>query len=319
MPPETPHARRDASPVATILNSLPSNLIRSRLGQRVLERVAGFYDSSICTPANVRKQAGKPRTGRQPRTRFSVAIPHYNRGALIYRPLFNLLCHPAVEEVVIVDDGSDPKEFAALEKALDDLGLRGRVVIHRRDLNLGALETKRECVERSSSEWVLILDSDNTVFNNYLDALASLKALSPDTFYCAGWAFPHFPFYEFEGLRIGFEMAGKLTNSGALRQVYVINDGNYLVHRESYVRSVSGIGGIASDVADVMLVNYRWLSHGGFLEVLKGPSYFHRVHEGSFWNLTQEDSRRRVAELFARFEAGIRWDGEFAASLRRAS
>ena len=266
---------------------------------------------------NVRRQARCGSNAKKHPLIFSVGIPHFNRGALIFRPLCNLLSHPAVGEIVIVDDGSEPAEFAALERTVADVDTCGRVKIHRREQNVGALRTKLECVERAASEWVLVLDSDNTAFRHYLDRLASLENLSADTMYCAGWAFPSFPFHEFQGLRIGFEAAAELTASGVLRRVYIINDGNYLVHRETYVRSVSAIGAVDSDVADVMLVNYHWLSQGGFLEVLPATSYYHRVHKGSFWNLTQDESRKRVVELFSRFERQLKWDDEFASSLKQ--
>jgi len=301
------------------MKSVAAELVRSSAGRRLLGRVAGIYDSRICTLENVRRQAGSGRPGAKSCLRFSVGIPHFNRGAKIYRPLFNLLNHPAVGEIVIVDDGSEPSEFSALERAVAAVDPSGRVKIHRRERNLGALRTKLECVERSASEWVLVLDSDNTAFRRYLDRLAALEAPSADVFYSAGWAFPHFPFHEFAGLKIGFDMAADLTVSGALRRIYIINDGNYLVHRDSYIRSVSAIGTVDSDVADVMLVNYHWLSQGGLLEVLPAASYFHRVHKGSFWNLTQDESRKRVAELFSRFERGLRWDEKFGRSLNRVS
>jgi glycosyltransferase involved in cell wall biosynthesis len=267
---------------------------------------------------NVQRQAECVRPGGKAGLRFSVGIPHYNRGAQIFRPLCNLLSHPAVAEVVIVDDGSSAEEFSALTECVRRIDASGRVRIHRREENRGALLTKLECAELSTSEWVLILDSDNTAFANYLDALSKLNSLeepAPDTFYCAGWAFPYFPFHEFAGLKIGFDMAADLTVSGALRRIYIINDGNYLVHRDSYVRSVRRMGQIASDVADVMVVNYHWLSQGGCLRILPGTSYFHRVDASSFWCRTEEESRRRVAELFTRFEAGRRWDGEFHRSM----
>ena len=217
---------------------------------------------------------------------------------------------------MIVDDGSDPSEFAALERTVAGIDPSGRIKIHRREQNLGALQTKLECVEKASSEWVLILDSDNTAFRRYLDRLASLESLSGNVIYCAGWAFPYFPFHEFQGMRIGFEEAADLTESGTLRRVYIINDGNYLVHRKSYIDSVSSVGRVASDVADVMLVNYQWLSQGGYLEVLPDSYYYHRVHKNSFWNLTQDESRKRVVDLFSRFERRLKWDHKFAGTLK---
>jgi len=301
------------------MKSFAAELIRSSSGRWLLGRAAEIHDSQICTLDHVRRQAQGRRDANIYPLRFSVGIPHFNRGAQIFRPLFNLLCHPAVEEIVIVDDGSEPSEFSALEQTVAEVDTGGRVKIHRREQNLGALRTKLECVERAASEWVLILDSDNTAFTRYLDTLASQKALKPDTFYCAFWAFPFFPFHELGGQAIDFETAAELTATKVLRRVYIINDGNYLVHRESYVRSVSAIGRVASDVADVMLVNYHWLSQGGLLQILPGTTYYHRVHKGSFWNLTQDESRKRVGDLFARFEKRLKWDDEFACSLSRLS
>ena len=297
------------------MKSIAAKLIRSSSGKWLLGKVAGFFDSKICTPANVRRQAESSRSGGKAGLRFSVGIPHYNRGERIYRPLCNLLSHPAVAEVVIVDDGSSAAEYSALTECVHGIDTSGRVKIHRREENRGALLTKLECAELSASEWVLILDSDNTAFTHFLDALAALEEPSPDTFYCADWAFPYFPFHEFAGLKIGFDMAADLTVSGSLRRIYIINDGNYLVHRDSYVRSVRQMGPIASDVADVMVVNYHWLSQGRYLRVLPGTSYYHRVDASSFWCRTEEESRRRVAGIFSRFEAGIRWDEEFRCSL----
>ena len=301
------------------MKSFQSQLIRSSSGKWLLGRAADIYDSRICTLDNVRRQAQGRRDAKSYPLRFSVGIPHFNRGAQIFRPLFNLLCHPAVEEIVIVDDGSAATEFAALERTVAEVDPKGRVKIHRREQNLGALRTKLECVERASSDWVLILDSDNTAFTRYLDTLASQRALKPDTIYCASWAFPFFSFHELGGQAMGFETAAELTATKVLRRIYLINDGNYLVHRESYVRSVGAMGSVASDVADVMLVNYHWLSQGGLLQILPGTTYYHRVHKGSFWNLTQEESRKRVVDLFVRFERRLKWDEEFACSLSRLS
>jgi glycosyltransferase involved in cell wall biosynthesis len=254
----------------------------------------------------------KVRTG----LRFSVGIPHYNRGKLIYRPLFNLLNHPAVDEVVIVDDGSRLEEYQSLKDFVDSLDCGNRVKIFRREENRGALLTKLECVERSSSEWVLVLDSDNTAFSSYLDALGGIQNPDPQIFYCASWAWPWFPF---EGLgleQIDFKRAEMLCRDGRLRKFYIINDGNYMVHRKSYSKNVLRIGQISSDVVDVMVVNYLWLSLGGKLEMVPERSYFHRVDASSFYKRTEDDSKRRLLEIFKRFESGECCGEKFLEDLR---
>lgn len=292
-----------------------SDLIRWRVGRFFLERAARFYDQFVCTAEAVRRQARMQRkvgTG----LRFSVGIPHYNRGALIYRPLFHLLDHPAVEEVVIVDDGSREEEFLELKKFVDSLGCGERIKVFRREENRGALLTKLECVERCSTDWVLVLDSDNTAFRQYLDALGQIQNLDSQVFYCANWAWPYFLFQGLGWEAITFKRAEMLCKDGRLRKFYIINDGNYLVNRKAYSKIVSQIGEISSDVVDVMVVNYLWLSLGGKLEMLPQSSYYHRVDSSSFYKQTEDDSKRRLLEIFKRFEHGEPCREEFLAGLR---
>lgn len=275
----------------------------SGIGRFCLGKAAEFYDQWICTPEAVRRQAAKG-SGPGNGLKFSVGIPHYNRGNLIYRPLFHLLNHPAVEEVVIVDDGSREEEFQSLASFVESLGCGDRIKIFRRKENRGALLTKLECVERCDSEWVLVLDSDNTAFSSYLGALGAIRNLNANTFYCASWAWPLFPFHDFKGLRIDFEKSCEWTRSGLLKRVFIFNDGNYLVNRRAYINCVNGMGEIASDVADVMVVNYNWLSREGALEVLPQVAYFHRVDASSFWNRTAEESKQRVMKVYELLAAG---------------
>jgi glycosyltransferase involved in cell wall biosynthesis len=286
-----------------------SRLIRSPAGKFCFSKAGEFYDKFVCTPDAVMLQAGSRRDAvAVGGLKFSVGIPHFNRGGLIYRPLFNLLNHPTVAEVVIVDDGSREEEFRKLREFVESLGCGERVKVFRREENRGALITKLECVERCSSEWVLILDSDNTAFRGYLDSLACLNRLDANVFYCASWAYPFFPFHDFSGAEIHFDQACEWTRTGTLKRVYIFNDGNYLVNRCAYSENVGNLGRIASDVADVMVVNYRWLSEGGSLSVLPKASYFHRVDASSFWNRTAEESKRRVSEIYSLLEAGRRME-----------
>jgi glycosyltransferase involved in cell wall biosynthesis len=286
-----------------------SRLIRSAVGKFCFAKAGEFYDHFVCTAEAVRRQAKLGQEDKAARgLKFSVGIPHYNRGRLIYRPLFNLLNHPAVAEVIIVDDGSREEEFRKLRDFVESLGCGDRVKVFRRQENKGALLTKLECVEKCSSEWVLVLDSDNTAFSRYLDKLGGIRNPNPQAFYCANWAFPFFPFHDFSGLKFDFDKACEWTRTGILKQVYIFNDGNYLVNRQTYMEIVGGIGRIASDVADVMVVNYRWISEGGGLSVLPNASYFHRVDASSFWNLTAEQSKSRVMCIYAALEDGRRFE-----------
>jgi len=229
----------------------------------------------------------------------------------MHRPLRNLLHHPAVAEIVIVDDGSSQQEFEYLRETLSELGNPARVRLIRREENRGALETKREGVEKASCPWVLVLDSDNTAFCSFLNALSRLREPDPNVFYAAAWAFPFFPFHPLIGRALDFDDACRLTREGTLRRVFIINDGNYLVSRDAYLQNVNAIGKLASDVADVMVVNYKCLSAGMNLKILPGTAYYHRVHPSSFWMQTQDESKKRVLQIFSRLDRELRWDSDF--------
>ncbi len=293
-----------------------SDLIRLRAGRFVLERAAKFYDQFVCTAEAVRRQARKPRmlgTG----LRVSVGIPHYNRGKLIYRPLFNLLNHPAVDEVVIVDDGSREEEYQSLKDFVDSLDCGNRVKLFRRTENRRALLTKLECVERCSSAWVLVLDSDNTAFSSYLDALGGIQNPDPNVFYCASWAWPFFPFQDFSGLRMDFESACEWTRSGLLKRVYIFNDGNYLVNKMAYMASANQIGVIENDEADVALLNYSHLSNGGSLQIISKTSYFHRVHQQSRWLKNPLNSKKRISEIYMQLNKSKKFGSDFLGKIKK--
>lgn len=238
--------------------------------------------------------------------KFSVAIPHYNRGRLAHRPLCNLLNHLAVAEVVFFDDGSRPGEIRALQAVVDSLHPQKPMHIRLRPQNCGAFRTKVDAVEAASEDWVLILDSDNTAFKGYLDALARLPALNPQTVYCSPWAFPHFSFHALAGKSLDYDSAAELVRSGFLRRVYFINDGNYLVHRATYLNVLRPYLGIETGAADVMTANYLLLSAGCKLQVLSSGAYHHRIEGSSFWHSTLEHSRPRAMEIFSKFEKGER-------------
>lgn len=298
-----------------MIRPLVRRLAEHERGRRLLCAGVDLFDRTVCTPEAVKRQASEK--ARRARQTFSVAIAHFNRGSLIHLPLFNLLNHPAVEDVVIVDDGSDKAQFDALLRSVDHTGAGDRIRVHRRERNLGALATKAEAVSLAKRDWVLVLDSDNTAFRGYLDALSQAE-LSPDTFYCASRAFPFFDFAEFQGRRIDFNRCCQWVSSGVLRRSSLINDGNYLVPRKHYGDAVESLGSPGKDGADVMLVNYRWLTSGGSLQVTTRSVYLHRLGNESLYRATQSESRGRILEMFRRLDQALPCSSDFIAGLQTA-
>lgn len=278
-----------------------------RIPKKFAPSVSRWHDKIFCTPGKVARQANRGSKIPSDDRPISVAIAHYNRGRLAYRPLCYLLNNSFVDEVVFFDDGSSVEELSLLRNFVEGLGLPGKIRIEFRRENLGAQATKLDAVAACRNEWVLILDSDNTAFRSYLSRLGSLVNCDPNTIYCSPFAFPYFSFRPFAGRVLSFEECCALTRGGELRRVFIINDGNYLVHRETYLQRIGPLTGMGSDVADVMVANYKWLSDGGRLQVLNRGAYHHRIDASSFWMRTADESRERVLKIFRLFEQGIPW------------
>ena len=280
--------------------------------------LVGFYDAFICTPRRVysKMSTGERRAGG---LRFDVAIPHFNRGDSIHRPLANVVDHPAVSGIIVVDDGSDSENLELLERNLRELRTEKPVRLVRQTKNTGALRTKVRCAEESASDWVLILDSDNTAFWNFLSALQGITDPETQCFYCAAQAYPYYSFESVEGRKLDFAAMAGLAKDGVLGRTYILNDGNYLVNRQFYLECSRDLLGVSSDVADVILFNYRALSKGGALCVLPGTSYLHRIGPDGFYLSTKDASRQRVLEITRRIAQGSPFDDEFLLSLLRGN
>jgi len=236
---------------------------------------------------------------------ISVAIPTYNNARLMHVSLLNILRDPRVSEIVVLDDGSPPREVRALKARLK--AFSGKVKLFHRDSNWGAFANKIQAVELCANDWVLLLDADNTLLPEYLNALFSLGIWDANTIYCPAFARPHYDFRaELGGRVLSFDDAANMAAANKLNRPF-FNDGNYFLHKDSYVaRLKPGIHAQVS-AADVAFANYIWLSEGGFLAVLRTSAYLHRIHPGSSW-LNNAGTAMAVLDSILHWLAlGIKW------------
>lgn len=204
--------------------------------------------------------------------------------------------HPAVSEIVIVDDASG--DFESLVEALAQPEVR-RVVLSRNQRNLGVFGNKLETVALCRNDWVINCDSDNVMDRAYLDRVTEL-ALDPYVWYCPSFARPHFDYrrlvgeYDHEDLRRIVDIPG----FGCL-----INTGNQIVNRSRFLAVFDRYRGkradlrmpnwlrldpeerhlkkwrLVFDAKDSFIYNLYWLWSGGSLRVVDGLEYDHYVPE----------------------------------------
>jgi glycosyltransferase involved in cell wall biosynthesis len=263
------------------------------------------YDILFCNKILLRKKSREIRP--LSKLKISVAIPNYNRGHQIHRALNNIINSTIVDEIVILDDCSEEKNYNQLVSFINTLSV-DKIRVYRNEKNCKALVAKRKSVELCKNDWVLVLDSDNTAFISYLKSISKIKHLEDNTIYCPSTAFPHYSFRKIGFKPIDFDRACELATEGTLSKVYFFNDGNYLVPRIKYLEISTVIGNPENDSADVMLLNYFWVSNGGKLQILENTSYMHRIENTSRWLNNPIQSKSRVQQIINNLKKGVRSD-----------
>lgn len=208
---------------------------------------------------------------------ISLALTTYNRANLPYEALKFICGDPRLKEIIVVDDCSNLSIFNKLQKKLNKLN--SKITLIRNAENKGVSANKHIAVQACSSEFVLLFDSDNIIYSNYLDAFYILESWIDTNIYVPELALPKFDYTHF---------SGKLINSNNICEFLdkpffdnLLNTGNYIVPRNNYLKvyqEKKDIGG-----ADVIFFAYLWLDAGFNIKVVDNMCYYHRVHKNSYY------------------------------------
>jgi len=205
---------------------------------------------------------------------ISICIPTFSRPQMLKESFENVLSDPRVKEVVICDDCS-PIHLFEEERILASKSKK--IKLYRNKANLDCYRNKRQAVELASSPWVILLDDDNVVRTDYLDALWKLGKWDHRVIYMPEFAKPHFNYTHFSG-----QMVSRKNVRGLFfRQHFkcALNTCNYFLHRDTYLEAWNG--SVNPHTSDTMFHAFNHLSKGGEFYFVPGLSYFHRIHSGS--------------------------------------
>ena len=96
---------------------------------------------------------------------------------------------PMVSEIVVVNDGSE-----GLAELIPMFEIMPKAILFSNNTRLHVFGNKLESVYRSTSDWVLLCDSDNTMSSEYYKRLQELAPWDPETWYCSSFARPAFDY-----------------------------------------------------------------------------------------------------------------------------
>lgn len=222
----------------------------------------------------------------------SLCITTYNRGDMTKGSYERVIDDPRVKEVIIVDDKSVNHEWVRLQQS----STHPKIRLHRNAINIGVYRNKRESVLLSSSDWIVIFDSDNVMDVDYLNRLYELE-WKDDIVYLPSRARPDF---NYTGLIGKYTKKNISANLRKPRMDALLNTMNFFVNRNTYLKSFDE--GVEPISADSIYMNYKLLVNGCTLEVVKGLEYDHLIHKGSHYKLNQHRSNVFHAQLMNRLK-----------------
>lgn len=209
---------------------------------------------------------------------ISLAITTFNRFEMVMESFAKVVEDPRIKEIVISDDCSTDGSYEKLQTVAASCP---KIVLHRNPRNLDCYFNKAKAVARATSEWLVLLDSDNAITGKYLDSLYSLDRWDPHTIYCPDFAEPHFDYSAFGGLSIN--RANVARHMDERNFLALLNTCNYFVPRGGYLQVWNG--NVNPYTSDSIFHALNWLRAGKRLEIVEGLRYRHRIHDGSHYKL----------------------------------
>lgn len=203
---------------------------------------------------------------------YSLCITTYNRYELLLESFAEIIDDTRVDEIIILDDCSNDGSW---DKIKDLPKYNSKIKVFRQATNRGMGRNKADSISYAENPWVILLDSDNIIKPDYLDAIPFI--LNPNTIYCPSFAWPNFNYSKFIGVKISRETIKNLINQTMFEPL--LNTCNYVVNKDSYLDIYEHNDMMKA--TDTAWFNYLWLKNGGQLQVMKDCTYFHRLHDGS--------------------------------------
>lgn len=207
--------------------------------------------------------------------KISICIPTFERVEWTLRAFEQALYDDRVGEVVIVDDCSYIDDYARL---LDCVEGMDKVHLSRNDKNLGCYLNKRRAIELASSEYCILLDSDNIIDTKFIDRLFEF-IWNPSNILAPDMGEPSLNYKAFSGTVLTKENIAGLLDTGNMAML--LNTMNWFVNRGRYLLTFDD--SVEPWTSDSIYFNYCWLKAGNRITVVNGLEYHHEIHSGSHY------------------------------------
>ena len=232
--------------------------------------------------------------------KLSLVIPTFDRTDFVIEAFAQVLDNPIINEIIIVDDFSDVEVYSKLWNLINNLQNK-KIKLFRNDKNLGPLLNKYEAVKKCKNKWIVMVDSDNIMNNEYIEKMEQLDKKEEDMLYCpeilmAEGGKVNFSYEEFRGLVVDKNNVKKYIDG--INFECWMNTGNYFFNRNAYLKNVeSNEIDARLSLTDSVYFSYLWLLSGNRMKIVSGVHYIHRIHKGSWWQNHSKECVRLTTEI----------------------
>lgn len=221
---------------------------------------------------------------------ISLAITTFNRYELTIKSFEKVLLDKRIDDIVIVDDKSTDQSFIKLANYFYG---NSKVRTIQQAENRGMSVNKMCAISLCRNEWVIILDSDNELSSEYIDALYELGEWKEDTIYAPEWAKPTFDYRQWSG--ICFDKNNIKEYIGKPYFGAMLNTSNYVVNKNFYLKCYKEDKSIKETDTIHHLKNH--LEQDGKFYVVPNMQYQHLVHENSGFMLNVNYNMAKSFEI----------------------
>ncbi len=244
----------------------------------------------------------------QPPIELTVAIPTMRRWkGFLEKSLPSFLYNENVAYVIICDETGEDVEEIKKTSWVQNPKLR----LYTNERRLGMYANKRRCIEKSPTDWVAVLDSDNLFPDEYFEALFDTwkdEGANTKTVYAASEIVRVFlktgeseeRTRHFQGMRITKANWNKVFQMKAWN--FLLNDGNWVGHK-SVLEAWPPIPEHQVKATDSIRIVKNLVEKGWTYYIVPGMRYIHTVHDDSEWIKTEQDSSFLLANTDWRLPA----------------
>lgn len=234
---------------------------------------------------------------------ISVCIPFYETHDLTRILLDKIVNISFVSEIIVVDDCSKVKFQYNNPK----------VTIFYNTKNLGAYRNKFVTVSKSNNEWLLLLDSDNEINDEFFIEIKKFFNFDKNVFYLPkklkldsisgyGKELDQTSMeYDFEDDIFDLDKASQYLKKGISKIEWMLNTGNFIVNKDTYLATAQKT--FQSNKSkyidcDALVFSYQWLMRGNKIQLMPFYHTTHRLREYSWTNTAKNNWASQKYHIF---------------------